>query len=152
MTTTIENEKTYTLDQLIENLCEVELTNEDNFKIIQETLTRIGIASQNSKELTQTCHIYHFKNKYFILHFKELFALDGRKCTINEQDYKRRNYIVKNLEKWNLIKNVGELVSDYSNVTFLSSKDSSEWTLNKKYILPMDSSNISELHKNLDKY
>lgn len=83
---------------------EIELPNQDNFLKVRETLTRIGISSRKEKKLYQSCHILHKKGRYSILHFKELFILDGKHNTLTEEDVARRNTIVNLLEEWELIK------------------------------------------------
>ena len=90
---------------MIENLIEVQLVEPDNFLLVKETLTRIGIASKKTNTLYQSCHILHKQGKYYIMHFKELFLLDGKKNTdFSENDVARRNTIVNLLEEWELIK------------------------------------------------
>ena len=88
---------------IVDTFVEVELAHEDDFVIIMETLTRIGIASKDSKRLTQTCHILHKKGKYYILHFLELFMLDAKQTHFTEEDCARRNTIISLLEQWNLL-------------------------------------------------
>src|SRR5210317_357271 len=93
---------------LVETLVEVELPNEESFLKIKETLTRIGIASRKDRKLYQSCHILHKQGKYYIVHFKELFMLDGKINNFSEEDEARRNTIVNLLEEWGLVKVVGE--------------------------------------------
>jgi Bacteriophage translational regulator len=92
---------------MIETFIEVELPDNDSFLKIKETLTRIGISSNKDKKLYQSCHILHKKGKYYIMHFKELFALDGRKATLDESDIARRNSIARLLQEWGLCTIVG---------------------------------------------
>ena len=87
-----------------ENMIEVYLDKQDDFLKVKETLTRIGVASRRTNTLFQSCHILHKQSKYYIVHFKELFALDGKESTITEEDIGRRNSIIQLLEEWDLIK------------------------------------------------
>lgn len=115
---------------------EIDILNDDNFLKIKETLTRIGIASHKNKELYQSCHILHKRGKYAIVHFKEMFALDGRSTSLDEQDIKRRNYIAKLLEQWNLCKLISPSQLDVGtngNVKIVSFSDKKNWTLISKY-------------------
>ena len=91
---------------MIDTLVEVLLLNDENFLKIKETLTRIGIASRKDKKIYQSCHILHKQGKYYIVHFKELFMLDGKINNFDDEDKSRRNTIVNLLEEWNLIKTV----------------------------------------------
>jgi hypothetical protein len=117
---------------------EINLPSPDNFLKIKETLTRIGISSKKEKKLYQTCHILHKKGRYAILHFKELFILDGKENSFTDEDKARRNTIINLLEEWNLIEIVNSnLIQDpiapLSNIKILSHKDKSEWILTSKY-------------------
>lgn len=118
-----------------ENLLEVELVNDDDFLKIRETLTRIGIASKRDNKLYQSCHILHKKGKYYIVHFKELFKLDGKDTNFSENDEERRNTIAKLLEEWGLIKVVGEFEKSapLSQIKILSYKEKNDWELIAKY-------------------
>lgn len=122
---------------MIEKLVEVELPNEESFLKIKETLTRIGIASKKDKKLYQSCHILHKQGKYYIVHFKELFMLDGKTNDFSEEDQARRNTIVNLLQEWGLLKQVGEKVSEpvapMSQIKILPFKDKDEWELVAKY-------------------
>lgn len=123
---------------MIETLVEVELLHDENFLKIKETLTRIGIASRKDKTIYQSCHILHKQGKYYIVHFKELFMLDGKINNFDEEDRGRRNTIVNLLEEWNLIKTVNpEMIQDpvaqLSQIKILSHKEKSEWQLVAKY-------------------
>ena len=91
------------MSEILNTMVEVMFENDDDFLKIRETLTRIGIASRRDNKLFQSCHILHKRGRYFILHFKELFILDGKISTITEIDYNRRNTIISLLEEWNLI-------------------------------------------------
>jgi hypothetical protein len=123
---------------MIETLVEVELLHDENFLKIKETLTRIGIASRKDKTIYQSCHILHKQGKYYIVHFKELFMLDGKINNFDEEDRGRRNTIVNLLEEWNLIRTVNpEMIQDpvaqLSQIKILSHKEKSEWELVAKY-------------------
>jgi hypothetical protein len=123
---------------MIETLVEVELLHDENFLKIKETLTRIGIASRKDKTIYQSCHILHKQGKYYIVHFKELFMLDGKINNFDEEDRGRRNTIVNLLEEWNLIRTVNpEMIQDpvaqLSQIKILSHKEKGEWELVAKY-------------------
>lgn len=124
----------------LDTLVWVELTKPDNFLIIKETLTRIGIASKLEKKLTQTCHILHKRGKYAIVHFKELFLLDGKTADLTEEDIARRNTIVNLLEDWDLLKQekpemTEKNVASISNIKIIPSKEKNDWTLVSKYTI-----------------
>lgn len=117
---------------------EVTLPTPDSFLKIKETLTRIGISSRKDKKLFQSCHILHKKGRYAILHFKELFILDGKHNTFSEEDQARRNTIVNLLEEWELIKIVDpnqtkEPVASLNQIKIISYKEKDEWDLTVKY-------------------
>lgn len=117
---------------------EVELPTPDSFLKIKETLTRIGISSRKDKKLFQSCHILHKKGRYAILHFKELFILDGKHNTFTEEDHARRNTIVNLLEEWELIKIVDpnqtkEPVASLNQIKIISYKEKDDWELTVKY-------------------
>jgi len=116
---------------------EVTISHPDDFLKIRETLTRIGVASRKDKILYQSCHILHKQGKYYIVHFKELFALDGKSTDITENDIQRRNSIAKLLADWGLIKvNYPDILSDQaplSQIKVISFKEKNEWTLQAKY-------------------
>jgi|TARA_B100000073_G_scaffold310960_1_gene283681 hypothetical protein len=118
-------------------MLEVTLREPDDFLKVRETLTRIGVASRKERKLYQSCHILHKKGKYYIVHFKELFALDGKSTNISENDLQRRNRISKLLSDWGLISIVDELGEDelapLNQIKVLSYKDKGEWTLESKY-------------------
>ena len=123
---------------MIDTLAEIHLTNDENFLKIKETLTRIGIASHKDKKLYQSCHILHKQGKYYIVHFKELFLLDGKTDNFSEEDLARRNTIVNLLEEWKLLKSVNpELlqnnVAPISQIKIISHRDKGEWELVAKY-------------------
>lgn len=116
----------------------IDLKSEDNFLLVKETLTRIGIASKKEKTLWQSCHILHKRGSYSILHFKELFMLDGKGSNIDETDIARRNTIALLLQDWGLLEIVdasviNDKVLDMSQIKVLSFKEKSEWNLQNKY-------------------
>ena len=120
----------------MENLLEVQLKDSDAFLKIKETLTRIGILSKKDKTLYQSCHILHKKGRYYIVHFKQMFILDKKYSTIDEEDISRRNAIALLLEDWNLLAIVNRNImkkSSLHNVTILPFKEKSNWTLQSKY-------------------
>jgi len=120
-------------DQMIE----VSLKEPDDFLKVRETLTRIGVASRKEKKIYQSCHILHKQGKYYIVHFKELFALDGKKANFFVNDVQRRNRIAQLLSDWGLITIVDtsrvEDAAPLSQIKVLSYKDKGEWTLESKY-------------------
>ena len=123
---------------MIDTLVEVLLLNDENFLKIKETLTRIGIASRKDKKIYQSCHILHKQSKYYIVHFKELFMLDGKINNFDDEDKARRNTIVNLLEEWNLIKivdpaSIQEPVAPLSQIKILSHKEKGDWELVAKY-------------------
>lgn len=117
---------------------EVTLEHEDDFLKVRETLTRIGVSSRKEKVLYQSCHILHKQGKYYIVHFKELFALDGKLSTITENDIQRRNAIANLLEEWELLKIVNyDMLKDnmapIHQIKIISFKEKDEWELVAKY-------------------
>jgi hypothetical protein len=124
---------------MIDNLVEVKLVESDNFLLVKETLTRIGIASKKTNTLYQSCHILHKQGKYYIMHFKELFLLDGKKNTdFSENDLARRNTIANLLEEWELIEIVNknktaEPIVPISHIKIIPFKEKNNWILTAKY-------------------
>ena len=123
---------------VLESLIEVRLGEEDDFLKVRETLTRIGVASRKDKTLYQSCHILHKQGKYYIVHFKELFALDGKPSDFSEEDKGRRNTIVKLLSDWGLIAivdpdKITELQTPLNQIKILPFKEKNEWSLVTKY-------------------
>jgi len=120
-----------------EMMVEVILKEPDDFLKVRETLTRIGVASRKEKKLYQSCHILHKKGKYYIVHFKELFALDGKRANTTQNDLQRRNRIVQLLIDWSLITIVSadaiEDIAPLNQIKVLAYKDKAEWTLESKY-------------------
>ena len=120
-----------------ESMVEVVLKEPDDFLKVRETLTRIGVASRKEKKLYQSCHILHKQGKYYIVHFKELFALDGKKANLSANDVQRRNRIVQLLSDWGLISiSAKEIIADVaplSQIKVLAYKEKGDWTLESKY-------------------
>jgi len=120
-----------------ESMIEVGLREPDDFLKVRETLTRIGVASRKEKKLYQSCHILHKQGKYYIVHFKELFALDGKKANLSLNDVQRRNRIVQLLGDWGLVSvNSKEGIADVaplSQIKVLAYKEKGDWTLESKY-------------------
>ena len=120
-----------------EQMLEVTLNQPDDFLKIRETLSRIGVASRKDKTLFQSCHILHKQGKYYIVHFKELFALDGKKATLIENDVQRRNTIAVLLQDWNLLsivkKEAATNKAPLSQIKIIAFKEKSEWNLQAKY-------------------
>ena len=119
-------------------MVEVTLKESDDFLKVKETLTRIGVASRKDKTLYQSCHILHKQQKYYIVHFKELFALDGKPYNFSDTDVARRNTIANLLEEWNLVKLVNvdktkEPTLPLNQLKILSFSEKDEWTLTPKY-------------------
>ena len=133
MTVVMESEYSWTPDKMVE----VILSEPDDFLKVRETLTRIGVASRKEKKLYQSCHILHKQGRYYIVHFKELFALDGKRANLSVNDVQRRNRIVQLLSDWGL---VGVLKSDsitdiapLNQIKVISYKDKGDWILETKY-------------------
>ena len=118
-------------------MVEVNLKEPDDFLKVRETLTRIGVASRKERTLYQSCHILHKKGQYYIVHFKELFALDGKKANLSENDLQRRNRIIKLLSDWGLVEIVKESsikdAAPLSRIKVIAYKEKSEWSLESKY-------------------
>ena len=116
---------------------EVTMAQPDDFLKVRETLTRIGVASRKDKVLYQSCHILHKQGRYFIVHFKELFALDGKTADLTENDLQRRNTIAKLLVDWGLVKIIDPDkfidLAPLSQIKVIAFKDKSEWSLQTKY-------------------
>jgi len=133
MTQTTEPQVNWSQDQMIE----VKLNEPDDFLKVRETLTRIGVASRKEKKLYQSCHILHKQGKYYIVHFKELFALDGKYANITINDGQRRNRITRLLVDWGLIDVVNEEaildIAPLNQIKVLPYRDKGEWTLEQKY-------------------
>ncbi len=126
------NEKLWKPEQMLE----VGLKEPDDFLKVRETLSRIGVASRKEKTLFQSCHILHKQGKYFIVHFKELFALDGKDTNLSENDIARRNTIANLLSDWGLVDVVSESdveSAPLSQIKVISFKEKNEWKLETKY-------------------
>ena len=133
MSTTVEPTVQWSQDQMVEVL----LNEPDDFLKVRETLTRIGVASRKEKKLYQSCHILHKQGRYFIVHFKELFALDGKHANLTVNDVQRRNRIINLLSDWGLITilNPDSVldVAPLNQIKVLSYKDKNDWILESKY-------------------
>ena len=119
------------------NMVEVSLNEPDDFLKVRETLTRIGVASRKEKKLYQSCHIIHKQGRYYIVHFKELFALDGKHANLTINDVQRRNRIAQLLSDWGLITIVSDTevgdIAPLNQIKVLAFKEKQEWTLESKY-------------------
>ena len=133
MTQTVEPQVNWSQDKMVE----VKLNEPDDFLKVRETLTRIGVASRKEKKLYQSCHILHKQGRYYIVHFKELFALDGKHANLTSNDVQRRNRITQLLSDWGLIEVVNaESIGDIAplnQIKVLSFKDKGDWILEQKY-------------------
>ena len=133
MNQTVEPQVSWSQDKMVE----VKLNEPDDFLKVRETLTRIGVASRKEKKLYQSCHILHKQGKYYIVHFKELFALDGKYANLTVNDVQRRNRITRLLTDWGLISLVNEEsiqdIAPLNQIKVLPYKDKSEWILEQKY-------------------
>ena len=122
---------------MVETLIEVELDQPDDFLKVKETLTRIGVASRKENKLFQSCHILHKQGKFYIVHFKELFALDGKPTNFSENDVARRNTIVTLLQEWGLIRHISGDIETYvapmNQIKILAYSEKEEWELIPKY-------------------
>ena len=132
-TRSVEPQVNWSQDQMVE----VKLNEPDDFLKVRENLTRIGVASRKEKKLYQSCHILHKQGKYYIVHFKELFALDGKYANLTMNDLQRRNRITRLLSDWGLISVVHEDsiqdVAPLNQIKVLPYKDKNEWMLEQKY-------------------
>ena len=128
----MEPEYQWSPDKMVEIL----LSEPDDFLKVRETLTRIGVASRKEKKLYQSCHILHKQGKYFIVHFKELFALDGKRANLSVNDVQRRNRIIQLLSDWGLVSTVIDETLDIAplnQIKVISYKEKGNWTLETKY-------------------
>ena len=129
----LESQYQWSADKMVEVL----LSEPDDFLKVRETLTRIGVASRKEKKLYQSCHILHKQGKYYIVHFKELFALDGKKANLSVNDVQRRNRIVQLLSDWGLVSILNsDSVTDIAplnQIKVISYRDKSDWMLETKY-------------------
>ena len=128
-----EPEVKWSTDQMIE----ITLNEPDDFLKVRETLTRIGVASRKEKKIYQSCHILHKQGRYYIVHFKELFALDGKHANLTQNDVQRRNRIIQLLSDWGLITimNVSKItdIAPLNQIKVLAYKEKHEWILETKY-------------------
>ena len=139
-----EPEVKWSADQMVE----ITLNVPDDFLKVRETLTRIGVASRKEKKIYQSCHILHKQGRYFIVHFKELFALDGKHANLTQNDVQRRNRIVQLLADWGLISivNVEKIqdIAPLNQIKVLSYKDKAEWILETKYNIGSKKKKVEE--------
>jgi hypothetical protein len=130
------------------DMVEVTLNEPDDFLKVRETLTRIGVASRKEKIIYQSCHILHKQGKYYIVHFKELFALDGKKTNLSLNDVQRRNRIIQLLSDWGLITVVkADAIADVAplnQIKVLAFKEKDEWTLESKYNIGRKKTEVTE--------
>lgn len=126
------------MNELLDSLVEVKIAEEEDFLKIKETLTRIGVASRKERKLYQSCHIFHKQGKYYIVHFKEMFLIDGKPSNFSEEDMGRRNKIVQLLQEWDLLKvvepdKIAEPIASMSQIKIINHKEKNDWTLEAKY-------------------
>jgi hypothetical protein len=126
------------MNDFLEHLVEVRIAEEEDFLKIKETLTRIGVASRKEKKLYQSCHIFHKQGKYYIVHFKEMFAIDGKPSNFSEEDKGRRNKIAELLQDWGLLKvvetdRIKEPLASMSQIKIINHKEKNDWALEAKY-------------------
>ena len=123
---------------VLDSLIEVKIGEEEDFLKIKETLTRIGVASRKEKKLYQSCHILHKQGKYYIVHFKEMFLLDGKPSNFTDEDKGRRNKIIELLQDWDLLKvldseKIEEPLASMNQIKIINHKEKSDWLLEAKY-------------------
>jgi len=126
------------MDGVLNSLVEVRIAEDEDFLKIKETLTRIGVASRKEKKLFQSCHIFHKQGKYYIVHFKEMFLVDGKPSDFSDEDKSRRNKIIELLEDWGLLKvvereTIKEPLAPMNQIKIISHKEKAEWSLESKY-------------------
>jgi hypothetical protein len=126
------------MNELLDSLVEVKIAEEEDFLKIKETLTRIGVASRKERKLYQSCHIFHKQGRYYIVHFKEMFLIDGKPSDFSEEDKGRRNKIATLLQDWGLLKIVDsdrvlEPQASMSQIKIINHKEKNDWTLETKY-------------------
>jgi len=125
---------------IVDELVEVTLNEREDFLKVRETLTRIGVASKKDQTLYQSCHILHKQGKYYVVHFKELFLLDGKEADLSENDTGRRNSICRLLEEWGLLRvvdpeSIQDPVAPLSQIKIVSHKEKADWALVAKYTI-----------------
>ena len=144
MTTTTEPTVQWSQDQMVEVL----LNEPDDFLKVRETLTRIGVASRKEKKIYQSCHILHKQGRYYIVHFKELFALDGKHANLTANDVQRRNRIAQLLADWGLVDIVNtdriQDIAPLNQIKVLSYKDKGDWILETKYNIGAKKKKVEE--------
>ena len=144
MTQTVEPQVSWSQDKMIE----IKLNEPDDFLKVRETLTRIGVASRKEKKLYQSCHILHKQGKYYIVHFKELFALDGKYANLTVNDVQRRNRITKLLSDWGLVSVVSEddilNIAPLNQIKVLPYREKTEWVLEQKYNIGSKKDKVEE--------
>ena len=144
MNSIVEPEISWSPDQMIE----ITLNEPDDFLKVRETLTRIGVASRKEKKLYQSCHILHKQGRYFLVHFKELFALDGKHANLTSNDVQRRNRIAQLLVDWGLVgivnSDIIQDVAPLNQIKVLSYKDKGEWQLETKYNIGSKKKKVEE--------
>ena len=126
------------MNDLLDSLIEVKIAEEEDFLKIKETLTRIGVASRKEKKLYQSCHIFHKQGKYYIVHFKEMFAIGGKPSNFSDEDKGRRNKIIELLQDWQLLKivepeKIKDPLASMSQIKIINHKEKNDWTLEAKY-------------------
>lgn len=126
------------MNDILDSLIEVKIDGEESFLKIKETLTRIGVASRKENKLYQSCHILHKQGHYYIVHFKEMFILDGKPSNFSDEDMGRRNKIAELLQDWGLLKivdpeRIKDPISPMNQIKVLNYKEKNEWTLEAKY-------------------
>lgn len=126
------------MNDILNNLIEVKIDGEESFLKIKETLTRIGVASRKENKLFQSCHIFHKQGHYYIVHFKEMFLLDGKPSNFSEEDIGRRNKIIELLQDWGLLtvvdpEKIKDPISPMSQIKVLNYKEKDNWILEAKY-------------------
>lgn len=126
------------MNELLDSLIEVKIAEEEDFLKIKETLTRIGVASRKEKKLYQSCHIFHKQGRYYIVHFKEMFLIDGKPSNFSDEDKGRRNKIIALLQDWGLLKviepeRILEPAASMSQIKIINHKEKNDWTLEAKY-------------------
>lgn len=126
------------MNDTLDFLIEVKIAEEEDFLKIKETLTRIGVASRKEKKLYQSCHIFHKQGKYYIVHFKEMFSMDGKPSNFSDEDKGRRNKIIELLQDWGLLKvcepeKIKEPLASMSQIKIINHKEKNDWTLEAKY-------------------
>lgn len=126
------------MNELLDSLIEVKIAEEEDFLKIKETLTRIGVASRKERKLYQSCHIFHKQGRYYIVHFKEMFLIDGKPSNFSDEDKGRRNKIISLLQDWGLLKvvepeRITDPLASMNQIKIINHKEKNDWTLEAKY-------------------